>query len=69
MSDTRITNLEEKTAHLERTVDELNAVVAAQAGEIELLTRRVHMLMERMAEVSLADEGSIPLADQKPPHW
>ena len=69
MSDARFTHLEEKTVHLERTLDELSTVVARQAREIDLLTRRVQMLMERLAEAEFEDGSSIPLADQKPPHW
>jgi SlyX protein len=44
-------------------------VVARQDKEIALLTRRVAMLMEREAERELAEGGSVPLADEKPPHW
>jgi SlyX protein len=69
MSDTRITRLEEQHAHLTRSLEELNEVVTAQAGEIDLLTRRVHMLMERIAEEEQASGGTVSLGDQKPPHW
>lgn len=69
MSDNRLTDLEELTAHLARTVDELNEVVTRQAGEIDRLTHRVAMLMNRAAEAELAESGTVPLADQKPPHW
>lgn len=62
MSD--MTELEERIAHLVRTVDELSDIVAQQAVEIERLSRRVGLLMEREAE-----GGGIPLADQRPPHW
>lgn len=67
--DRRIEALEEETAHLRRAVDDLSEVAARQAREIELLTRRVAMLMERAAEAEAAGGGAIPLADQKPPHW
>ena len=69
MSDNRLTDLEELTAHLARTVDELNEVVTRQADEIDRLTHRVAMLMNRAAEAELAEGGTVPLADQKPPHW
>ncbi len=62
-------DLEERIAHLMRTVDDLSDVVARQDKEIALLTRRVAMLMEREAERELAEGGSVPLADEKPPHW
>ena len=68
MSD--ITQLEEQLAHLTKTVDEMSDVVARQDAEIAVLTRRVEMLMSREAEREVAgNSGSIPLADQKPPHW
>lgn len=64
-----IIELEEQLAYLSRTVDELNEVVTTQTTEIQVLTRRVRMLMERMADEELATSNSAPLADQKPPHW
>ncbi len=69
MSDNRIDELEIQLAHLARTVEELSDVVAGQASEIGVLTRRVRMLMERVAEDDLASGDSAPLSDQKPPHW
>jgi len=63
------TDLEEMLAHLARQIDELSEVVARQDGEIARLTRRVEMLMTREAERQLDAGGSVPLADQKPPHW
>ncbi len=61
--------LESRIAHLMRAVDDLSDVVAAQGREIDLLTRRVAMLMAREAEREADGEGSVPLADQRPPHW
>ncbi|MDO5658853.1 MAG: SlyX family protein [Paracoccus sp. (in: a-proteobacteria)] len=60
--------IEEAIAHLTRTVDELSEVVAAQAGDIARLKARVGMLLEREAERE-AEGGTLPLADQRPPHW
>ncbi|WP_127903074.1 SlyX family protein [Solirhodobacter olei] len=65
----RITDLEEQLAHLSRNVDDLSEVVARQAREIDLLSRRLGLLMEREAEREVAEGGTIPLADQRPPHW
>ncbi|MFV1875347.1 SlyX family protein [Nioella sp.] len=67
MSDT--THLEETLAHLTRQVDDLSDVIARQDREIAVLTRRVEMLMNREAERELDQGGTVPLADQKPPHW
>ena len=66
---TDLTSIEERLAHLTRAVDDLSDVVARQEREIALLTRRVAMLMEREAARDYDAGGSIPLADQKPPHW
>ncbi len=67
MTDTR---LEEQIAHLTKAVDDISEVMARQDVEMAILTRRVEMLMSREAErESDPSNGSIPLADQKPPHW
>lgn len=67
MTDT--TALEERIAHLTRTVEDLSDIVARQEREILTMQRRLNMLMEREAEREVAGGDSIPLADQKPPHW
>ncbi len=63
------TDLEEQIAHLTRTVDELSDIVARQETELALAQRRIAMLMEREATRDFDTGGSVPLADQKPPHW
>lgn len=60
--------IEEQIAHLTRMVEDLSDVVAKQSHEIDRLTRRVGLLMEREADRE-AEGGTIPLADQRPPHW
>ena len=69
MSAPDMTRLEEQLAHLERAVAELSDVIARQDGEISLLTHRVRLLMERAAEAEYDAGGTIPLADQRPPHY
>lgn len=64
----RTERLEEAVAHLTRVSDDLSAIVARQEGEIARLTRRLEMLMAREAERE-SEAGTIPLADQRPPHW
>lgn len=60
--------LEERVAHLMRTVDDLSDVVAGQAKEIDRLTRLVQLLVEREAErEAMAGDG--PAANVRPPHW
>jgi SlyX protein len=69
MSDTRIDKLEETVAHLSRIVEDLSEIVARQEREIDLLKRRVGLLLEREASREADAGGTIPLADQRPPHW
>jgi SlyX protein len=64
----RLVSLEERGAHLIRTVEDLSDVVAAKAREIDTLTRRVQMLMEREAEREAMGMGSAE-ANVPPPHW
>lgn len=64
----RVERLEEAVAHLTRITDDLSSVVARQEGEIARLSRRVGLLLEREAERE-AEGSTIPLADQRPPHW
>lgn len=64
-----IRDLEEEVAHLRRVVEDLSDVIARQDREIGQLARRVEMLMAREAEREFEGGGSVPLADQKPPHW
>ncbi|MDW4500410.1 SlyX family protein [Sulfitobacter sp. D35] len=61
--------LEERIAHLTRTVDDLSDVVARQQSEIDLLTRRMAMLMQREAEREAQGSGGVVLGDEKPPHY
>ena len=61
--------LEEQVAHLTKAGDEMSEVVARQDAEIAVLTRRVEMLMQREAEREVDASGTVPMADQKPPHW
>ncbi|MBB95663.1 MAG: SlyX protein [Rhodobacteraceae bacterium] len=61
--------LEEKLAHLMRTVDELSDVVAGQSREIDVLTRRVAMLMQREAEREAEGAGGVVIGDERPPHY
>ncbi|WP_149143094.1 SlyX family protein [Gemmobacter caeruleus] len=63
--------LEERLAHLTRAVEEMSDEMARQGREIDVLTRRVALLLQREAEREAMEGGlgAIPLADQKPPHW
>ncbi|WP_368185073.1 SlyX family protein [Aestuariibius sp. HNIBRBA575] len=66
---TDLVRLEEQIAHLTQVTEDLSEVVARQDKELALLTRRMMLLMERAAEQDQDQGGTIPLADQRPPHW
>lgn len=61
--------IEEKMAHLLRSVDDLSDIVARQQNEIDRLTRRVEMLMHREGEREAAGSGGIVVGDERPPHY
>ena len=61
--------IEERLAHLERLAEDLNDVVARQTREIDVLTRRVQMLMEREAAREAEGGGGVVLGDERPPHY
>lgn len=70
MSDDRLTAMEEALAHQTATVEDLSEVVHRQAAQIDRLDRRVALLMHRAAQAEAGEtQGSIPLADPKPPHY
>ena len=62
-------HLEEQIAHLTRTVEELNTVVTRQQAEIDRLTRRVEMLVQREAERAKEGSGGVVFGDERPPHY
>ena len=61
--------LEEKIAHLTRTVEELSDMMARQENEITTLNRRVFMLMQREGERDAQGTGGVVLGDERPPHY
>ena len=69
MSEIRIQAVEEKTAELLKTTDELSDVVARQEREIAVLMHRVQMLMQREGERDSQGGGGIMLGDERPPHY
>ncbi|WP_415919828.1 SlyX family protein [Tateyamaria sp. SN6-1] len=64
-----MTEIEERIAHLERTVEELSDVVARQDGEIARLIRQAEVLIAREAERDAAGSGGIVIGDERPPHY
>lgn len=61
--------LEERMAHLIRAMDDLSDVVARQQKEIDGLTHRVRILIEREAEREQSGGGGLIFGDEKPPHY
>ncbi|MEH6674929.1 MAG: SlyX family protein [Sulfitobacter sp.] len=61
--------LEEQMAHLIRTVDDLSDVVARQENDIAMLTRRVHMLMQREGEREASGSEGVVIGNERPPHY
>ena len=67
--EARLHQLEEALAHVTRLAEDLSEVVARQETAIARLERRVGLLMSREAERESDAGGTVPLADQRPPHW
>lgn len=61
--------LEEKIAHLLRTVDDLSDVVARQDRELDRLRLKVDRLVLREAERESEATGGIVVGDERPPHY
>lgn len=68
MHDT-IQALEERIAHLARANDDLSDIVAEQQARLARIESRLEMVLRREAEREMAEGGTVPLADQRPPHW
>jgi len=69
MTIDQMDRLEEQLAHQSVLVDALNSVVTAQADQIDILQRRVALLMKRAAEQESDHFSGAAIQDQKPPHW
>ncbi len=69
MNIDRMDRLEEQIAHQSALLDELNNVVATQADRIDILQRRITLLMKRAAEQESDSISGATIQDQKPPHW
>ena len=62
-------DIEERLAHLMRSVDDLSDVVARQDREIVQLRAQVDRLILREAEREAEASGGIVLGDERPPHY
>ncbi|SET52723.1 SlyX family protein [Paracoccus homiensis] len=68
-TEPRLLALEETVAHLSRVTDDLSEVIARQDRIIDRISKRLQMLVEAEAQRQADDSGTIPLADQRPPHY
>ena len=64
----RLDAIEEKLAHLELTVAELNQVVTRQQKELDRALDRNQRLMDKIAALE-TDFGPSATAHEKPPHY
>lgn len=62
----RLTTLEERYAHLEKLVTELNDVIYRQQRELDALQQQVAQLKEKTS----GDQGIVdPSQQERPPHY
>lgn len=68
MSDERLDRMEEKLAHQEHTLIELNDVLAKQQDSIMLLERLCASMAERIKALDESRAGG-GAEDERPPHY
>jgi SlyX protein len=68
MSDNKIIALEEKIAHIQQMLDDLNMVVFRQGETIENLNNQIKELKEKM-EIKSPQSSQEVINDDKPPHY
>ncbi len=64
-----ITALEEKLAHLEKTVEDLSQQVITQGAELDRLTKLTAAMVARLRESADQNTGSVFFGDERPPHY
>ena len=65
----RICNLEIRVAHQDRTIDDLNEMVAKQWIAIEQLNQQYFRLKDRLVAVESSSKVSKPEDEPPPPHY
>ena len=69
MSDNKIIVLEEKIAHIQHILDDLNMVVFRQGETIENLNNQIKELKEKMEILKNPQSTQEVINDDKPPHY
>ena len=69
MSDNKIIALEEKIAHIQHMLDDLNMVVFRQGETIENLNNQIKELKEILENLKSPQSGQEVINDDKPPHY
>ena len=69
MSDKKIIALEEKIAHIQHILDDLNMVVFRQGETIENLNNQIKELKEKMEILKSPQSSQEVINDDKPPHY
>ena len=69
MPDNKIIALEEKIAHIQHMLDDLNMVVFRQGETIENLNNQIKELKEKLENLKSPQSGQEVINDDKPPHY
>ena len=69
MSDNKIIALEEKIAHIQHMLDDLNMVVFRHGTTIENLNNQIKELKEKMEILKNPQSSQEVINDDKPPHY
>ena len=69
MSDNKIIALEEKIAHIQDMLDDLNMVVFRQRETIENLNNDIKELKEKLENFKSPQSNQEVINDDKPPHY
>jgi SlyX protein len=63
----RIDTLEMRLAYQDKTIEELNETIVAQWKQIDMLTRQIAMLVDRVRQAE--GQAGAPPPEPPPPHY
>ena len=69
MPDNKIIALEEKIAHIQHMLDDLNMIVFRQGETIENLNNQIKELKEKTENLKSSQSPQEVINDDKPPHY